>query len=57
MRKKHRDIVKYGVDVSNGDQHHLQATTRRPEFNIGKYRIRIQNHDHAGLAPESLSAA
>ena len=38
--KKQRDIAKYGVDVSNGDhivyQHHT-----RPEFNLGKYRIRI----------------
>jgi indolepyruvate ferredoxin oxidoreductase len=39
--KKERDIRKYGVDVSNGDRivyrHHTS-----PEFNIGKYRIRLK---------------
>jgi indolepyruvate ferredoxin oxidoreductase len=39
--KKQRDIVKYGVDVSNGDRivyrHHTS-----PEFNIGKWRIRMK---------------
>ena len=39
--KKQRDIVKYGVDVSNGDRivyrHHTS-----PEFNIGKRRIRLK---------------
>jgi indolepyruvate ferredoxin oxidoreductase len=39
--KKQRDIVKYGLDVSNGDRivyrHHTS-----PEFNIGKRRIRLQ---------------
>jgi indolepyruvate ferredoxin oxidoreductase len=39
--KKQRDIAKYGIDVSNGDKlvyrHHTS-----PEFNIGKYRIRLR---------------
>jgi indolepyruvate ferredoxin oxidoreductase len=39
--KKERDIRKYGIDVSNGDKlvykHHTS-----PEFNIGKYRIRLK---------------
>jgi indolepyruvate ferredoxin oxidoreductase len=39
--KKERDIRKYGVDVSNGDKlvykHHTS-----PEFNIGKYRLRLK---------------
>jgi indolepyruvate ferredoxin oxidoreductase len=39
--KKQRDIAKYGVDVSNGDKlvykHHTS-----PEFNIGKYRLRLK---------------
>jgi len=39
--KKQRDIAKYGVDVSNGDRlvyrHHTS-----PEFNIGKYRVRLK---------------
>ncbi|HZK81210.1 MAG TPA: DUF6537 domain-containing protein, partial [Humisphaera sp.] len=38
--KKHRDIIKYGIDVSNGD-HILYKHHTRPEFNIGKRRIRI----------------
>jgi indolepyruvate ferredoxin oxidoreductase len=38
--KKQRDIVKYGVDVSNGD-HIVYKHHTRPEFNIGKHRIRI----------------
>jgi len=38
--KKQRDIVKYGVDVSNGD-HIIYKHHTRPEFNIGKHRIRI----------------
>jgi indolepyruvate ferredoxin oxidoreductase len=40
FEKKQRDIVKFGVDVSNGDRivyrHHTS-----PEFNIGKHRIRL----------------
>jgi indolepyruvate ferredoxin oxidoreductase len=39
--KKQRDILKYGVDVSNGDRiiyrHHTS-----PEFNLGKWRIRLK---------------
>jgi indolepyruvate ferredoxin oxidoreductase len=39
--KKQRDIVKYGIDVSNGDRivykHHTS-----PEFNIGRFRIRLR---------------
>ncbi len=39
--KKERDIRKYGIDVSNGDKlvykHHTS-----PEFNIGKYRLRLK---------------
>lgn len=38
--KKQRDILKYGVDVSNGD-HIVYKHHTRPEFNIGKRRIRI----------------
>ena len=38
--KKQRDIIKYGVDVSNGD-HIVYKHHTRPEFNIGKHRIRI----------------
>jgi hypothetical protein len=41
FEKKQRDIVKYGVDVSNGDRivyrHHTS-----PEFNVGKYRVRMR---------------
>ena len=41
FEKKQRDIVKYGIDVSNGDRivyrHHTS-----PEFNIGKHRIRLR---------------
>jgi len=41
FEKKQRDIVKYGVDVSNGDRivyrHHTS-----PEFNVGKYRVRLR---------------
>ena len=40
FEKKQRDIIKYGVDVSNGD-HILYKHHTRPEFNLGKYRIRI----------------
>ena len=39
--KKQRDIAKYGIDRSNGDRlvyrHHTS-----PEFNIGKYRLRLR---------------
>ena len=39
--KKQRDIVKYGIDVSNGDRivyrHHTS-----PEFNLGKRRLRLK---------------
>jgi indolepyruvate ferredoxin oxidoreductase len=39
--KQQRDIVKYGVDVSNGDRivyrHHTS-----PEFHIGRWRIRLR---------------
>ena len=39
--KKQRDLAKYQVDVSNGDKlvyrHHTS-----PEFNIGKFRIRLK---------------
>jgi indolepyruvate ferredoxin oxidoreductase len=39
--KKQRDIVKYAVDVANGDKlvyrHHTS-----PEFNIGKFRLRLK---------------
>jgi indolepyruvate ferredoxin oxidoreductase len=41
FEKKQRDIVKFGVDVSNGDRivyrHHTS-----PEFNVGKRRIRLK---------------
>jgi indolepyruvate ferredoxin oxidoreductase len=41
FEKKQRDIVKYGVDVNNGDRivyrHHTS-----PEFNIGRHRIRLR---------------
>ena len=41
FEKKQRDIVKYGVDVANGDRivyrHHTS-----PEFNIGRWRIRLR---------------
>ncbi len=41
FEKKQRDIAKYGVDVSNGDRivyrHHTS-----PEFNIGRFRIRLK---------------
>jgi indolepyruvate ferredoxin oxidoreductase len=41
FEKKQRDIVKYGVDVANGDKlvyrHHTS-----PEFNFGKHRIRLR---------------
>ena len=44
--KKQRDIAKYGVDVANGDRivyrHHTS-----PEFNIGRWRIRLKHHHHA----------
>jgi indolepyruvate ferredoxin oxidoreductase len=43
--KKQRDIVKYGVDVSNGD-HIVYKHHTRPEFNIGKHRIRIPITTH-----------
>jgi indolepyruvate ferredoxin oxidoreductase len=43
--KKQRDIAKYNVDVSNGDRivyrHHTS-----PEFNIGKWRIRLKITTH-----------
>jgi indolepyruvate ferredoxin oxidoreductase len=39
--KKQRDLLKYGVDVANGDRlvyrHHTS-----PEFNIGKLRLRLK---------------
>ena len=39
--KKQRDLVKYSVDVANGDRlvyrHHTS-----PEFNLGKHRIRLR---------------
>jgi indolepyruvate ferredoxin oxidoreductase len=39
--KKERDLRKYAVDVANGDRlvyrHHTS-----PEFNIGKYRVRLK---------------
>jgi indolepyruvate ferredoxin oxidoreductase len=38
--KKQRDILKYGVDTANGDRIVYRHHTR-PEFNIGKRRIRI----------------
>jgi indolepyruvate ferredoxin oxidoreductase len=41
FEKKQRDLAKYNVDVSNGDRlvyrHHTS-----PEFNIGKFRIRLK---------------
>jgi hypothetical protein len=41
FEKKQRDIVKYGLDVSNGDRivyrHHTS-----PEFNVGKFRVRLR---------------
>jgi len=41
FEKKQRDIIKFGVDVSNGDRivyrHHTS-----PEFNLGKHRIRLK---------------
>jgi indolepyruvate ferredoxin oxidoreductase len=39
--KKQRDIVKYNVDVLNGDRLKYRHHTN-PEFNIGKWRIRIR---------------
>ena len=41
FEKKQRDIVKFGVDVSNGDRIVYRHHTN-PEFNIGKRRIRLQ---------------
>jgi indolepyruvate ferredoxin oxidoreductase len=38
--KKQRDIAKYAIDVANGDRIIYRHHTR-PEFNIGKKRIRI----------------
>ncbi|HMB96730.1 MAG TPA: DUF6537 domain-containing protein, partial [Tepidisphaeraceae bacterium] len=38
--KKHRDILKYGIDVANGD-HIVYRHHTRPEFNIGKRRVRL----------------
>ena len=46
--KRQRDLAKYAVDVSNGDRlvyrHHTS-----PEFNVGPYRLRLQDH-HQRLA-------
>jgi indolepyruvate ferredoxin oxidoreductase len=39
--KKHRDISKYGVDMSNGDRLIYRHHTN-PEFNIGRRRIRVK---------------
>ncbi len=39
--KKQRDIVKFGLDVANGDRIIYRHNTS-PEFNIGKWRIRIK---------------
>jgi indolepyruvate ferredoxin oxidoreductase len=39
--KKQRDISKYGIDVSNGD-HLIYRHHTSPEFNIGKYRLRLR---------------
>lgn len=39
--KKQRDIVKYGVDVANGDRIVYRHHTN-PEFNIGKWRFRLK---------------
>ena len=39
--KKQRDIAKYNVDVLNGDRLKYRHHTN-PEFNIGKWRIRIR---------------
>ena len=39
--KKHRDIGKYGIDMSNGDRLIYRHHTN-PEFNIGKRRIRVK---------------
>jgi indolepyruvate ferredoxin oxidoreductase len=41
LEKKQRDIVKYGVDVSNGDRIIYRHHTN-PEFNLGKRRIRLK---------------
>jgi indolepyruvate ferredoxin oxidoreductase len=38
--KKQRDIVKYGVDVSNGDRIVYRHHTR-PEFTVGRFRFRL----------------
>ena len=38
--KKQRDIVKYGIDVSNGDKLVYRHHTK-PELNIGRHRIRF----------------
>jgi len=41
FEKKQHDLIKYGIDQSNGDRlvyrHHTS-----PEFNIGKWRIRLR---------------
>jgi len=39
--KKQRDIIKYNVDVPNGDRLKYRHHTS-PEFNIGKWRIRLR---------------
>jgi indolepyruvate ferredoxin oxidoreductase len=39
--KKHRDITKYGIDVSNGDKLIYRHHTN-PEFNIGRHRVRLR---------------
>ncbi|HEX4795536.1 MAG TPA: DUF6537 domain-containing protein [Humisphaera sp.] len=38
--KKHRDIIKYGVDVSNGDRIVYRHHTK-PELNLGRFRVRL----------------
>jgi indolepyruvate ferredoxin oxidoreductase len=40
FEKKHRDILKYGVDVANGDRLVYRHHTK-PEFNLGPWRIRL----------------
>ncbi len=39
--KQQRDLVKYGVDVANGDRLVYRHYTS-PEFNIGRFRIRVK---------------
>jgi len=49
--KKQRDIIKYNVDVSNGDRLVYRHHTK-PELNLGRFRSPPEHHD-SRLAPEA----